>query len=75
MDIKTIVHIFDSVNDCNEGVLDSMCTNLVSEFNSKFDIKISFGKNAVKFGAMVKTSLAEVFLFGGCCQFGDDGLS
>ena len=62
MDIKSIVYIFDDINDCNENALDSICTNLVSEFNSKFDIKITFGGNVARFGGSAKECLAEVFL-------------
>ena len=62
MDIKAIVYIFDSVAECNENTMDNICTNLVSEFNSKFDIKIAFGGNAARFGSPPKECLADIFL-------------
>ena len=62
MDIKAIVYIFDDIQDCNEHALDSICTNLVTEFNSKFDIRITFGGNAVRFGGTTKECLADIFL-------------
>ena len=62
MDLKAIVYIFDSVQDCTTDILDTICTNLVTEFNNKFDIKIQFGGNASKFGAPGVMNLAEIFL-------------
>ena len=62
MDIKSIVFIFDKVEDNNEQMCDAICTNLVQEFNNLFGIQISFGGNAAKFGGTVKISLNEIFL-------------
>ena len=62
MDIKSIVFIFDKVEDNNEQMCDAICTNLVQEFNNLFGIQISFGGNAAKFGGTVKRSLNEIFL-------------
>ena len=46
MNIMCIVYVFQSVKDCTEAACDSICTNLVNEFNNLFDIKIAFGGNA-----------------------------
>ena len=62
MDLKAIVYIFDSVDDCTEDILNTICTNLVSEFNTKFDIKIAFGGFSAKFGAPHVMALADIFL-------------
>ena len=62
MGIKTIVFIFDSVKDCTETVCNRIGTNLYNKFNNLFNIKITFGGNAVNCGSSVKGSLEEFFL-------------
>ena len=62
MDEKCLVFVFDSVRDCNKNTCTAICTNLCSEFNNLFDIKISVGGNAVDHGATAKKSLDEILL-------------
>ena len=62
MDIKVFVFTFDAVSDCNNTVLDGICTNLVSEFNNQFNLKIAVGGNAANFGSPAFKSLDEYFL-------------
>ena len=62
MNIRCFVYIFDSVDDCNDTNLDTICTNLCNEFNNLFNITISFGGNAENFDFPRKNSLDEWFL-------------
>ena len=62
MNIRCFVMIFDSVDDCNDNNLNSVCTNLCNEFNNLFNIKIAFGGNAEKCGLARKNSIDEWFL-------------
>ena len=61
MNIKCFVYIFDSVNDCDENNLNSICTNLCNEFNNLFNIKIAFGGNAEKYWLARKKCIDEWF--------------
>ena len=56
MNIKTFVFTFDSVNDCNKNIGDSICTNLVNEFTNLFNICIAFGGNTENIGCPAKKS-------------------
>ena len=62
MDVKGIVYIFDSVEDNNTTNCDLLCTNLVREAVSTFNIKITVGGNAASFGGNVPDSLDCKFL-------------
>ena len=62
VNIRCIVYIFYSVDNCNENNLSNICTNLCNEFNNLFNIKISFGGNAEKYGLARNKSIDEWFL-------------
>ena len=62
MDVKGIVYIFDSVKDNTTASCNLLCTNLVREAVSTFNIRISMGGNASNFGGKVPDSLDSKFL-------------
>ena len=62
MDVKVIVYIFDSITENNIHKCDELCTNLVREANSVFDVKISFGGNAAAYGPVLTRSLDAKFI-------------
>ena len=61
-DVKGIVYVFDNIDDNNSTNCDVLCTNLVREAFSNFDIKIWMGGNAEDYGAPVLQSLDSKFL-------------
>ena len=62
MNINCIVYVFNSVKQCTTTACDAICTNLVNEFNNLFDIRIAFGGNSERYGAVPGGSLDEWFL-------------
>ena len=50
------------MSNCNNTVLDGICTNLVSEFNNQFNLNIALGRNAANYGSPAIKSLDEYFL-------------
>ena len=74
MDIKTIVYMFDSVNDCNEQSCDGIYTNLVQEFNNLFNIKIASGKMLQSLN-VPRRRVWMIVSDQRCGQFGDDFIS
>ena len=38
MDVKAVVYIFDTVQECGENACNNICTNLIAEFNNQFDV-------------------------------------
>ena len=62
MDVKGIVYLFNTVQECTEENCDKIGTNLIWEASSTFKIKISLGGNAAKCGGESFTSLDAKFL-------------
>lgn len=59
---KAIVYIFDNTSENNTTNCDKICSHLVREANSLFDINIAFGGNASAYGSEILTSLDAKFL-------------
>ena len=62
MNIMCILIVFDDVDECNPQACDSICTNLVNEFNNLFNLRIAFGGNAENMDCFPPESLDDFFL-------------